>query len=230
MKDKGLTFETFVEDESNLIALDVCRRVAHQEEKACNPLWICGPSGCGKTHLLYAIFHRLQEKEGLRIRFATAEAAAEALLEALVGNGSDWGQLEDCDVLILDELDLLCGKCTTQKEIARLILTKCGNGQQVVMASRCAPAEMPLFDYLQERRETAFSINVDPPNTALRRQIALRFLASSPFRITRPALELLIERAPSVPQLKGALLSAAFYSEKNRKNVTLPWVRKHLGW
>lgn len=112
------TFETFIEDKSNRFALAACQAISEYPSKYYNPLWIYGASACGKSHLLNAIFHKLELEQVRVILYLTAEALVETMISNFRGRDEAWEMIENADVLIVDNMEYLKGKNTTQEEIA----------------------------------------------------------------------------------------------------------------
>ncbi len=149
------TFENFIEGESNFMALKACRTIVeHPGDSAMNLLLVYGAPGLGKTHLLQSMAKSLQqERPGLRIvycpaydflrDFAAIGDAAKvknwSLVNELKQKFSD--RYEHCDVLLMDDIQLLkCGlKC--QARLAMLIKYMSRMGRQLVLSSDCPPSK-----------------------------------------------------------------------------------------
>lgn len=219
-----MTFENFVEDKSNRFALAVCMAVAEKTGEVYNPVWLYGPSGCGKTHLLNAVCEAAQT-ENRDVYFAEGIEVCRRMY--IVDMSRE--RLDNCDVLVIDNIDFVCGKNVTQLDFAELILSKRAKGQQVIITSTRPPKDFsPLHIELSEKSGNMISVDMGMPTKELCEKIAQDFLSHYPFEITDGALEYLTENAGSVSLLQGALKSALFYGKQSGKKVDLLWIKRYL--
>lgn len=241
MMDHEFDFDTFVEDSSNRFAYTLCRDIVVEmgdrellrgrkpSGERDNPLWIFGPTGCGKSHLLGAIRRRLEKVSYLSVCSVTGEEVSAALLAKLEGNHDEWERMKACDVLLMDDMDYVCGRRLMQEEVARMILDKCAKGQQVVLATCYAPIQFPgLIETLCRQAEDILLVDIAPPSQELCRALVSQYREQAPFPATDTALAYLIENARSFAHLRGALNAALFWHQTNGKKVTLWWAKKYL--
>ena len=223
------TFETFIEDKSNRFALSACQAISKHLSEYYNPLWLYGPSACGKSHLLHAIFHKLELEQVRVVLYVTAEVLVEAMISNFKANDEAWAMIENADVLIVDNAEHLKGKNATQEEIAMLCLEKQVNKQQVIFASNCPPVELPvLSQLLRERAEMGLFADIQPPSIELKREYVEKFMKNEPFQIIEEAIELLVSKLKTIPQLNGALQTARFSSLKDKLKIDVTWIQNHI--
>lgn len=152
MDNSKYTFDTFMENNFNHLALAACRAITAHHDKYCSPLWLYGPSGCGKSHLLKAICHAIEGYKALTVQCLTAKELAEALLEPLRGNSTMWHSIENADILLVDNAEYLLYKTSTQQELAELFINKHIKGKQVVLASICPPKELTVLSKMMREQ------------------------------------------------------------------------------
>jgi hypothetical protein len=154
--DSAYTFDAYVPDAVNRLAIGAAQRCA-DAPGTYNPLVIHGPTGSGKTHLLHAIGHRAQERRpSLRVVYEAAATFLDRLSRAV-----EDGHLDDfrreclrIELLLLDDLQVLCGKVRTQIHLLPIWDRMGQNGAQVVLASDRPPVQI---DALQARLEARFA-------------------------------------------------------------------------
>ncbi|RYZ16853.1 MAG: AAA family ATPase, partial [Myxococcaceae bacterium] len=136
------TFETFVIGSSNRFAHAAAVAVAEAPGKAYNPLLVYGDSGLGKTHLLHAIGHYVRTLHtGAKIRYVSSEAFTNDVINAIKDNNTAALQrrYRDVDVLLIDDIQFLEGKQSTQEEFFHTFNTLHNANKQIVMSSDRPP-------------------------------------------------------------------------------------------
>ena len=120
--DPRFTFDTFVIGGSNNIAYAAAKAVAAQPAKAFNPLYIYGDVGLGKTHLMHAIGNKIKEDNpSARITYVTSETFTNELIQSIQDNTNAQfrNKYRNVDVLMIDDVQFIAGKNTTQEETLR---------------------------------------------------------------------------------------------------------------
>ena len=136
------TFETFVIGNSNQIAYAVAKNLAQsiQENKVCdyNPLFLHGGVGLGKTHLMQAICHQvLKTRPETKIVFTTSEQFTNELINAIKDdkNREFREKYRMVDLLLIDDIQFLGGKETTQEEFFHTFNDLYQNNKHIVITS-----------------------------------------------------------------------------------------------
>lgn len=131
-------FESFVIGSSNRFAHAAALAVAESPAKAYNPLFIYGGSGLGKTHLLHAIDHYAQTLfRGLRVRYVSSEEFTNDFINAIANNRAPEFQsrYREIDILLIDDIQFLQGKDSTQEAFFHTFNTLHDHNKQVVVTS-----------------------------------------------------------------------------------------------
>lgn len=203
------TFENFVEGSSNKFAKAVCYAVA-REPNTYNPLFIYGNSGLGKTHLLYAVINYMKKNHpGLNIVYKKCETFLEELVKALK-SGSTTAFKEKyrtADVLLIDDVQFLAGKESTQEEFFHTFSALYEADKQIILTSDRPPREIkPLEDRLRTRFEGGLLADVQPPNFELRIAIISKKADSMGLKISNELIEYMAERLQNnIRQIEGVL-------------------------
>ena len=224
MNKSQFTFESFIKSKTNDIALYACKAVCADTDSY-NPLWIYGKADCGKTHLLNAVYSELVKKGGIYTLFVRAKDMANIFIDALHGNNADWLCVENCNVLIVDNIEYFLGRPTLLHEFGILINKKTKNGQGVIFASDCAPCHLDGLAEILREIDGSLIVDIQPSDTALKIDYIKEYMSRHPFDIDDNALEYIIKNCKSVTQLRGVLISADFYSTKFKKRIDLDWIK-----
>ncbi len=162
------TFETFVVGSSNQHAYSAAEAVAEERTSAYNPLFIYGQSGLGKTHLLYAIANRIQQKHPeYNIVYIKGDQFINEFLEA-VRSGKNFefrDKYRNADLFLIDDIQFIAGKDSTQEEFFHTFNTLYENHRQIVLTSDRVPSDMlRLEDRLRTRFEWGLIVDIQPPD------------------------------------------------------------------
>ncbi len=210
------TFETFVEGPNNRLAFAASRAVADNPGRQYNPLFIYGGVGLGKTHLLHAIGH-VAVARGLRVLYVSAEDFVNELITAIRERRTAEfrEKYRRVDVLLVDDVQFLSGKESTQEEFFHTFNALYGQERQIVLTSDRPPKAMPtLEERLRSRFEWGLMADIQPPDLETRLAI-LQFKAT---RMGRPVpyevLEFIARRMTSnIRELEGALNRVLAYHD-----------------
>ena len=132
------TFDRFIVGNNNRFAFAAAEAVAKQPAKAYNPLYIYGSVGIGKTHLLHAIANEIS-KRGKNVCLITSEKFTNDLINSLRNRSTnDFKQkYRSIDVLLIDDIQFLAGKESTQEEFFHTFNELHGHNKQIVITSDC---------------------------------------------------------------------------------------------
>mgnify|MGYP001555922509 FL=1 len=224
------TFESFVIGPSNRFSHAAAVAVAEAPAKAYNPLFIYGGSGLGKTHLLHAIGHYTQNLyKGIRIRYVSSEEFTNDFINAIANNRSHEFQnrYREVDVLLIDDIQFLQGKDSTQEAFFHTFNTLHDHNKQVVVTSDMPPKQLTGFeDRMRTRFEWGLITDVQAPDLETRIAILRKKAASENLRIDDEVLEFMASKvSTNIRELEGALIRVTAFANLNKSEVTMPLVQ-----
>lgn len=172
------TFDNFIVGSTNKFAHAAAQAVAANPSGAYNPLFIWGDSGLGKTHLLGAIESEIQKNfPDYNIVYVDGEKFTNEIINAIHYNTtSDFhNKYRAADVLLVDDIQFIGGKESTQEEFFHTFNTLYNSGKQIVLASDRTPKEIKsLEDRLRTRFEMGLIADIQPPDFETRVAIIRR--------------------------------------------------------
>ena len=162
------TFERFVVGSSNKFAHAAARKVADNPGQSYNPLFIYGESGLGKTHLLYAIAHTIHSNHPeYKVIYIKGDDFTNELVAAIrEGRNKEFREkYRDADVFLMDDVQFIAGRDSTQEEMFHTFNTLYELKKQIVFTSDRPPKEMlRLEDRLKTRFEWGLLADIIPPD------------------------------------------------------------------
>lgn len=161
-------FENFVDGPTNQFAMTAARAVAEHPGTRYNPLFIFGGVGLGKTHLLHAVGHAVLDRNPrARVRYVTSEVFVNDLISAIRTDKMQSFRTryrDQCDVLLIDDIQFIAGKDRTQEEFFHLFNTLHGSGKQIVLTCDQLPQSIPdMEDRLKSRLQWGLIADIKPP-------------------------------------------------------------------
>ena len=152
-------FDTFVVGSNNRFAHSASLAVAESPGEAYNPLYLYGGAGLGKTHLMHSIGHFiLEQNPNMKVLYVTSEVFTNEVIEAIrSGSAAKMNKLREkyrtVDVLLIDDIQFIIGKESTQEEFFHTFNTLHSDGKQVILSSDKPPKDL---ETLEERIRSRF--------------------------------------------------------------------------
>ena len=230
------TLDSFVVGSSNRMAHAACMAVAEmvmgeQSSRSYNPLFLYGGVGLGKTHLLHAIGNATLSK-GLRVLYVSSEEFTNDLIKAIQSRttAAFRERYRQMDVLLIDDIQFIAGKESTQEEFFHTFNTLHGQDKQIIISSDRPPKAMvTLEERLRSRFEWGLTVDIQPPDLETR----LAILRSKAERARRTVpdgiLEMIARQIQSnIRELEGALTRVLAFSDLSGQPVTEALVNSAL--
>ncbi len=205
------TFESYVVSDSNQLPAAAAMAVADSPGKAYNPLFIYGGTGLGKTHLLHAIGNVVMAKNpAARVVYLSSEDFTNLFIESVRdGKMTAFRRRfrEECDVLLIDDIQFLGKKQETQNEFFYTFNTLHHLSKAVVMTSDTVPSEIPgLEERLRSRFAMGLITDVHEPNFEARSAILKKKAAQENFELPNQVVTFIAKHVvKNVRELEGAL-------------------------
>lgn len=202
------TFESFIVGNNNRFATAAAQAIAEKPGYKFNPLFVYGGVGLGKTHLLHAIANALQLR-GYNVLYCSSEQFMNDLISAIRNQNTESfrNKYRELDALLIDDIQFIAGKESTQEEFFHTFNHLQSSGKQVVLSSDRPPkALQSLEERLRSRFEGGIQVDVSAPDFETRVAILQSKAARMGIQVSLEVLKLVAERVDSnIRELEGAL-------------------------
>lgn len=215
------TFDTFVVGNNNKMAHAASVAVAESPGESYNPLFIYGGVGLGKTHLMHSIAHYvLQQNSNAKVLYVTSEYFTNELIESIRnGNNSTMSKFREkyrnIDVLLIDDIQFIIGKESTQEEFFHTFNHLHTSGKQIIISSDKPPKDIETLESrLRTRFEWGLIADISAPNyetrmAILQKKIELDHLEK--YKIPNDVLEYIATNVKTnIRELEGSLNKLIF--------------------
>lgn len=204
------TFETFVVGPSNRFAHAAAQAVAATPGSAYNPLFIYGSSGLGKTHLLCAISNEIKRTNpNVDIVFTRGEDFVSLIVDGIKEKKMKeiHEKYRNCDVLLVDDIQFIAGKESTQEEFFHTFNALTQDNKQIVLTSDRAPKDIEILDErLRNRFEWGLIADIQPPDIETRMAIVQRKASTLGLELPQDVVQHVAEKIKTnIRQLEGAV-------------------------
>jgi chromosomal replication initiator protein len=217
------TFESFVVGASNRLAQAACMAVADNPARAYNPLFLYGGVGLGKTHMLHAIGNRAHQ-HNLQVLYVSSEEFTNELINSIRTHNTPAfrERYRGIDVLLIDDIQFIAGKESTQEEFFHTFNTLHGQDKQIVMTSDRPPKAMvTLEERLRSRFEGGLTVDVQPPDFETRVAVLHSKAERARRHVPPEILELIARQFQSnIRELEGALTRVMAFADLSGQPMT----------
>jgi len=219
------TFDTFVIGAGNRFAHAASLAVAEAPAKAYNPLFIYGGVGLGKTHLMHAIGHYvLEHNPKAKVVYLSSEKFTNEFINSIRDNRAEEfrNKYRNVDVLLIDDIQFLAGKESTQEEFFHTFNTLHEESKQIIISSDRPPKEIPtLEDRLRSRFEWGLITDIAPPDLETRIAILRKKAKADNLDIPNEVMLYIANQIDSnIRELEGALIRVVAYSSLVNEDIT----------
>ncbi|MDR2157963.1 MAG: chromosomal replication initiator protein DnaA, partial [Holosporaceae bacterium] len=208
--DPKFTFENFVVGKPNEFAYAAALRIAESDQVAFNPLFLYGAVGLGKTHLMHAIAWNIKERNPQRnIAYLSAEKFMYHFIKSVryKDTMAFKEQFRAVDVLMIDDIQFICGKDSTQEEFFHTFNALVDNNRQVIVSADKSPSDLSgMEERLKSRLGWGLVADIHPTNYELRLGILQSKAANCSVNIPGKVLEFVAHKiTTNIRELEGAL-------------------------
>ena len=221
------TFDTFVVGSNNKFAHAASLAVADKPGQIYNPLFLYGGVGLGKTHLMHSIAHSILSKDKTKkVLYVTSETFTVELIDAIRGiNNTTINDFREkyrnIDVLLIDDVQFIIGKESTQEESFHTFNTLHGANKQIIISSDRPPKEIETLESrLRSRFEWGLIADISAPDYETRMAILRKKEETDGYKFNDDVIQFIASNVKSnIRELEGALNKLIAYSNLERKDI-----------
>ncbi|MEG1847430.1 MAG: chromosomal replication initiator protein DnaA [Lachnospiraceae bacterium] len=229
-------FDTFVVGKNNTFAHSASLAVAESPGEAYNPLYLYGGAGLGKTHLMHSIGHFiLEQNPNMKVLYVTSEMFTNEVIESIrSGNSAAMNKLRDkyrtADVLMIDDIQFIIGKESTQEEFFHTFNALHTSGKQIVLSSDKPPKEMETLDErFRSRFEWGLIADIGAPDYETRMAILRKNAEIYEKKIDDTIIQYIATNIQSnIRELEGAFNKVIAFSKLNNRELNLALAEEAL--
>lgn len=230
------TFDTFVVGSNNKFAHAASLAVAESPGKVYNPLFLYGGVGLGKTHLMNSIAHYIIENHPeMHILYVTSEEFTNEVIEA-IRNGKNTAlptfreKYRNIDVLLIDDIQFIIGKESTQEEFFHTFNALHTAGKQIVISSDRPPRDMDVLDErIRSRFEWGLMADIQSPDYETRMAILRKKQELDGSNVSQDVLEYIATNVRSnIRELEGSLNKVIALANLEQREVNVELAEKVL--
>ncbi len=234
------TFENFILGKNNNLAHAIAVAVSEKPGELYNPVFIYSKVGLGKTHLIQAIGNKIIEtKPGMRVVYITGEAFTNELIET-IQSGKGRGKytanqfrekFRKADVLLIDDVQFIIGRETTQEEFFHTFNALYMTGKQIVITSDRPPKDFKnLEDRITSRFSSGIVADIQMPDMEMRSAILRSKRDDNKDKVSNEIINFISEKVDSnVRELEGAYLQVVTYAKASGVELTVDVAARALG-
>lgn len=231
------TFDTFIVGGNNRFAQTASLSVAETPGVSYNPLYIYGGPGLGKTHLMHAIGNFIFEQNpNTKVLYVTSEEFVNEVIESIrsANSTTQMSKLRDkyrtVDVLMIDDIQFIIGKESTQEEFFHTFNTLHGAGKQIILTSDRPPKDMTtLEERITTRFEMGLMADIGEPDYETRMAILRSKIEKNNVNLPDEVIDYIAENIRSnIREIEGALNKLIAYQRLQNEGITVDIAKKEL--
>jgi len=226
------TFEEFMVGESNLLAHSACNAIANGETSFGSSLYINAGTGLGKSHLTHAVAHTIVNNyPGTRLFYLTAQQFSSEMVSRIKSNSMDEFKTKyhnNCDVLLIEDVQSLTGKVKTQEELNELLDVMIKSGRRIILTGSNAPRELTNIDEgFRSRMSAGLISKINPPDLQTSRLIIKRKAVNCKLQLEEDLVEYLAQCIRGdIRKLESAIVGLKAKSTLLQKNPDLAMAKE----
>ena len=230
------TFDTFVVGSNNNLAHAAALAVAESPGEIYNPLFIYGGVGLGKTHLMHAIAHFiLKNNPSAKILYVSSETFTNELIDAIRNKNNITTtefreKYRNNDVLLIDDIQFIIGKESTQEEFFHTFNTLYESKKQIIISSDKPPKEIEtLEERLRSRFEWGLTVDIQSPDYETRMAILRKKEEMEGYNIDNEVIKYIATNIKSnIRELEGALNKLVALSNLEKREINISMAEEAL--
>ena len=230
------TFETFVIGSNNRFAHAASVAVAESPGKEYNPLFLYGGVGLGKTHLMHSVAHYILKRDAsARVLYVTSEVFTNELIDSIRnGNNTSMTKFREkyrnIDVLLIDDIQFIIGKESTQEEFFHTFNALHGANKQIIVSSDRPPKDLETLEArLQSRFEWGLIADISSPDYETRMAILRKKEEIDGYNIDDEVIRYIANNIKSnIRELEGALNKLVALSNLENREINLSMAEEVL--
>ena len=234
--NRKYTFDTYVVGDNNSFAHAAAVAVAESPAEIYNPLFIYGGVGLGKTHIMQSIGNYILTKDpNKKVMYVTSEAFTNELVESIKNDRTNTNQkfrdkYRKVDVLLIDDIQFIAGKESTQEEFFHTFNTLQTQGKQIILTSDKPPKEMEtLEERIRSRFEWGLMADIGTPDYETRMAILRKKAETDNFDIDDDILNYIASNISSnIRELEGALNKLLAFHNLEHTHITMDIAEREL--
>ncbi|MDE6882325.1 MAG: chromosomal replication initiator protein DnaA [Lachnospiraceae bacterium] len=229
-------FDTFVVGSNNKFAHSASLAVAESPGDIYNPLYIYGGAGLGKTHLMHSIGRFiLEQNPDMKVLYVTSEVFTNEVIDSvrsgdIVKMNKFREKYRTVDVLLIDDIQFIIGKESTQEEFFHTFNTLHSAGKQIILSSDKPPKDMEILEErFRSRFEWGLIADIQPPDYETRMAILKKNAETYPKEIDDEVFQYIANNIKSnIRELEGAFNKIIAFSKLNKVDINLAYAEEAL--
>ena len=234
--NRKYTFDTYVVGDNNSFAHAAAVAVAESPAEIYNPLFIYGGVGLGKTHIMQSIGNYILTKDpNKKVMYVTSEAFTNELVESIKNDRTNTNQkfrdkYRKVDVLLIDDIQFIAGKESTQEEFFHTFNALRESKKQIVISSDRPPKDIAtLEDRLRSRFEWGLTVDIAPPSYETRMAILRKKAEFENLNVPNEILEYIANNIKSnIRELEGSLTKLTAYAKFTHNDLSIALAEEAL--